>query len=358
MIAREERVGTRHARRRWLMCGSFDVTPYSRDHLNVSHWIKGKFLEYSPVTALFLTHALINNNVPIINRYLSGSDLGYMSFKNSNALVPITLNHFRLLARLGRVPPYQLFVAIEWGAEFYRSEEDYYKERSTGSPSIKVEHTSPPPSSMNARCKSASLVASQLHEKYTTSISKDAGANSSMNKRPRRAAASTVSSYVVPNSDDEMIVDRSLPSPLSSDCEDWDSDRDPRMASGKVEHKPKEMGKEMKELKVKRELAVKMQTWVKELSCLQKEEGRKLKQKKKQVEMDAPEGTKIRVPKSEFYKNLNTNLRHLRKLADQRWIDAFGHGPSHGDDYTDEEDDYVKPRATKRRKTGKEPAHR
>ncbi|TFL01839.1 hypothetical protein BDV98DRAFT_604495 [Pterulicium gracile] len=337
MIQRDEMTGSRYIRRRWSISGSADVSPFSRDHLTVSHWVKAKFKERSRVTALFLTHAILNNNLPLINYFLSGSDMGYTTMTPQNP-VPITLKHFKLLAKLGRAPSYQLFVAIECGAEFYKSETDYTDAEFSGHQplSIKQERTSPVPvTSSTSRRKSSSPVDLSQRQKVVAG-------NGSLKRPRRRAAAIPDFSYVVPSSDDEAIVeddDGDYHGSYSVDLSDEECGQ-----AGSSAHKREQDSQQKRH-------ARNMQTWVNALTDLQKEETKKLKLRKKELEKDAPTGSKVVVPKTEFLKFITTNLRHLRKSAGQRWIDAFGQTVAHAkeDSDDDDDDDYRRTRSKRRK---------
>jgi hypothetical protein len=89
-------------------------------------------------------------------------------------------------------------------------------------------------------------------------------------KRPRRMAAATITSYAVPDSDDEAIA--------------GEEDVEFSLFGGGQERK-------------KKRVETNLQRWIKHLGELLKEEQRKFKEKKKRVEMAADPVTKVRVPK-------------------------------------------------------------
>lgn len=165
-----------------------------------------------------------------------------------------------------------LFDDIDAGAEFFFSEEDYLSpEELSGAPrkvrrrrhsmikvkivsaySVKSEDT-PGPSRLHTPISSAS----------SASSSPDRPSRSSQ-KRPRRSAAQ-MKSYVVPDSDDEEIVDVD----------------DVMIKQTNVQAK-------------KRKEESNMQKWIKHLSVLLKEEQRRFNEKKKRAQASLPPGTKVR----------------------------------------------------------------
>ena len=203
---------------------------------------------------------------------------------------------------MGLLQPWALFTEIEHGAEFFFSEEDYLtteqvvKEtmtrrvkgqtmtktskgwRTSGKKSgrTRVKAETPPtitlgvsPSSYNpvdevgrsyrvppvpSSSSSSSSSTSVALMSSTTSLGspvpkKVSVSPSRSKKRPRRSAASTVKSYLVPDSDDESILDEQKPDAMS-----W--------------AKSKEAGK--------RKAESNLQRWIKHLTALQKEELKKV----------------------------------------------------------------------------------
>lgn len=146
--------------------------------------------------------------------------------------MPITLEHFRILARLGRSVNWSMIHDIELGAEFFFSEEDYLNKESKFKvkTEVKTETTqlSVPSASSSRRASTSRL------EK------------SPSKKRPRRSAAETVRSYAIPDSDDEDIADE-------------DEEEVPKVTSNAR----------------KKRVESNLQIWIKELSVLLKEEQRK-----------------------------------------------------------------------------------
>ena len=125
--------------------------------------------------------------------------------------VPITLKHFQLLARLGRMPvclfshifctaylnttaaqSFYLYHEIESGAEFFLDENDYIAKNDVA---------------RNLENKHKVKVEASPNPLPSFSSSAPAPASNRGKKRPRRSAAVTVQSYAVPDSDDEEIVD-------------------------------------------------------------------------------------------------------------------------------------------------------
>lgn len=268
-----------------------------------------------------MIHAVLNESSQILNHYLDRS-LEHGS-KDTAEHVPVTLKHFKLLARLGKAPvcnpkqpcpvsvshliralpqPWILFAEIEFGAEFFFSEEDYLtteqvvKEtmtrrakgqtttktskgwrttgRRSGRTRVKAETPptttlgassssypfvsetgrsplmSPVPSSSSSSSSSSSVASMTSVTSVESPVPKKVNASPSKNKkRPRRSAASTVKSYLVPDSDDESILSEQKPDGVS-----WE--------------KSKDAGK--------RKAESNLQRWIKHLTALQKEELKKV----------------------------------------------------------------------------------
>lgn len=154
-------------------------------------------------------------------------------------------------------------------------------------------------------------------------IPKKSGTSSSRGKkRPRRSAASTVKSYLVPDSDDDSIVGEHKSENISS-------------------VKLEEVGKKKAESNLQR--------WIKHLTALQKEELKKHNEKKKRLERTIMCEMRTKLVKNEFIKSLTQNLKNLRK------IDQLARKTLYGVDipdldYSEGEDDEYVYRTTKRRK--------
>ena len=187
--------------------------------------------------------------------------------------MPITLEHFRILARLGRSVNWSMIHDIELGAEFYFSEEDYLNKESK--PKVKTE--------VKTENTQLSVLSTSSSRRSSTSRLE----KSPPKKRPRRSAAEIVTSYAVPDSDDEDIADENGEKALKLNA----SSRKKKVESN-------------------------LQIWIKELSVLLKEEQRKVcsiehrgsgsrsadsnlqyKEKKKRIEKLTPPDTRTRVAK-------------------------------------------------------------
>jgi len=301
MIRHDEATPVRSRRRifySYAPYGTSGKLSYPHDPMPVGRWVKGVYDAKSSVMAVFITHAVLNDNTGLLHNYIIYKD----PLNPPN--VPITLKHFQLLARLGRTPNFYLWNGIEAGAQFYVDENDYLlksdvTKTSTTKPKLKVEVSQSRPPSPG----------------YPS-------AGPRGRRRPRRSAAQSVRSYAVPGSDDEAIAEDSQ---CEDDCEDDQT----------------------------RPMATNLQLWIKHLSQLLKTEMRKHAEKKKRFEKAAlPENpeTKVRIQKNEFVRSLTINLRSLRKLESDTRLKFHSeeYMPDHSDDEDDE--DYTS-RKTKRRKT-------
>ena len=72
------------------------------DPTPVGNWIKDQFGTRSAITAAFMIHAVLNESLQILNHYLDRTS--EHGSKDTSEHVPITLKHFKLLARLGKAP--------------------------------------------------------------------------------------------------------------------------------------------------------------------------------------------------------------------------------------------------------------
>ncbi|KAG2010178.1 hypothetical protein CC2G_013021 [Coprinopsis cinerea AmutBmut pab1-1] len=217
MIRQDELAPTR-ARRRWFYTFAypdFGKANYPHDALPVAKCILNQYGTRSKIVAIFLTHAIINDNTQVLFSYLMRTqDSSFSSFK-IDLQVPVTLKHFQILARLGRAPHKATF-------------------------------------SLRGR------------------------------ERLRRLATTSVRSYAVPDSDDDIIMDS-------------DDGLEPR----RRKQAPKKSD---------------LQLWIQHLAELQKSENKKFKEQKKIYDAAGCEGTTARFRKNAFLKSLSTQLRSLRKL--------------------------------------------
>ncbi|KAG6830977.1 hypothetical protein H0H87_006628 [Tephrocybe sp. NHM501043] len=266
---------------------------YPDDALPVAQWVKKAYGHRSLITAIFMIHAVINENDSILECYLSRSaDSMRHAHARSCERVPVTLKHFKLLAHLGKQPRYRLYHEIESNCEFFLDEEDYIKQDAksdNGSRSIKDEASLSPSTSPRAKTEAR------------------------RRKRPRRSATA-VRSYVIPDSDDDAIVD-----------------------DEEVSNKP-------------RVVESNLQKWILHLSELLKDEQHKHNERKRKHNASLEPGVKSRVYKSDFYRSLTSNLRDLRKSEDAKQIALYGHVNTLETYTSDDDDDYLHTR-TKRRKT-------
>ncbi|KAF8903160.1 hypothetical protein CPB84DRAFT_1728604 [Gymnopilus junonius] len=298
MIRHDEATPVRSRRRifySYAPYGTNSKLSYPQDPLPVGRWAKSVYDAKSSVMAVFMTHAVLNDNTGMLHHYVIYND------PSNPHRVPITFKHFQLLARLGRPPNFYLWNGIEAGAQFYMDENDYLSTSDIAKNSISKQE-------VKAEV-SQNLPPSPGHS----------STNHRGKKRPRRSAAQSVRSYAVPSSDDETIAEDAL------------SHEDDQMRSR----------------------ATNLQMWIKHLSQLLKVETHKHAEKKKQLEKDAsPENSekKFKFQKNDFVRSLTVNLRNLRKLeSETRLSNKFNHEEFMPDN-SDYDDDYSS-RRTKRRKT-------
>jgi len=93
-------VGSRHVSCLWTLEPS-PGTPET-DPTPVGNWIKDQFGTRSAITAVFMIHGVLNESSQILNHYLDRSP--EHGTKDTAEHVPVTLKHFKLLARLGKAP--------------------------------------------------------------------------------------------------------------------------------------------------------------------------------------------------------------------------------------------------------------
>ncbi|KAG6831944.1 hypothetical protein H0H92_006545 [Tricholoma furcatifolium] len=299
MIKRDEVMPARSRRRIQSPGPSLSETsgklPYPSDFLVVGLWIKKTYGSRSLPTAIFMTHAVINNNYNILEHYLPGSGYRYIVL---NDRVPITLHHFKLLAHLGQRPSDCLYFEILKGCEFFFDEYDYLNRQE--SPPVKTEGSSPVSSPRKTRTHSE-----------TSSSSSSSGRR---RKRPRRSATA-VASYVVPGSDDD---------------EDLSDNEEEVKRSGSQESN--------------------ILKWIEHLGELLKEEQRKLREKKRKLRSTLEPGAKPRVYKTDFHKSLTSHLRDIR-ASDEAKKATLHELADVQDDYSDDDDDEYLQSRTKKRKT-------
>lgn len=72
------------------------------DPTPVGNWIKDQFGTRSAITAVFMIHAVLNESSQILSHYLDRALEN--GAKDTAQHVPVTLKHFKLLARLGKAP--------------------------------------------------------------------------------------------------------------------------------------------------------------------------------------------------------------------------------------------------------------
>ncbi|KJA21186.1 hypothetical protein HYPSUDRAFT_42305 [Hypholoma sublateritium FD-334 SS-4] len=275
MIRQDEVTPIRSRRRILYSFGPSDVLGkcrYPHDPVHIGKWIRASFGPRSSVTAIFMTHAVINDNCTMLHHYLMHNDPGSHNGLSA-AHVPVTFKHFQLLARLGRTPNFYIWQDIELGAEFYFDENDYL----TDNNKVKIEPT-----------QSTLSASPTLNSPNSTSRGR---------KRPRRTAKETVRSYVVPDSDEDLAT----------------SDQD--------ENEPCE--------------ETNLQLWIKHLSILLKAETRKYTLMKRNLEK-TPSENKVRIQKNDFIKSLTTNLRTLRKVEAEKHQHTRGVVEDYSDDQDDD----------------------
>ncbi|KAH0586162.1 hypothetical protein H2248_007426 [Termitomyces sp. 'cryptogamus'] len=275
---------------------------YPSDTVPVGHWIKQTFSPRSRLTAIFMTHAVINNNNNILENFLSSfGSTSRRTYAQPSERVPVTLKHFKILARLGKIPNHRLYTEIFKNCEFYSDEDDYIQDevKAASNMPVKIEAL-------------YALLSPSFSAKTRLEASSSSSTHAGGRKRPRRTAT-TIKSYAIPDSDDEGISD------------------------DEIEKKPKIQESNL-------------QKWIFHLGELLKEEKRKHKEQKSKHNALLEPGVKSRVYKSEFYKSLSSNLRELRLKEETKRMLLCGRTISQNNG-TDEDDEYPQTTRTKRRKT-------
>ncbi|KAH6912697.1 hypothetical protein BKA70DRAFT_1559177 [Coprinopsis sp. MPI-PUGE-AT-0042] len=281
MIRQDELAPSRSRSRRWLYvfsCPDSSKANYPLDALPVAKWALSEFGARSRVAASFLTHAIVNENAQVLTSYLMKmNEPNFSSFK-IELQVPVTLKHFQILARLGRAPSYHMYHCIEYGAEFHLDENSYISASNPAKGLVSPKAVKTEPSSLVLPSRSPSSSSSPSSSKVPIKSPSARG-----RKRPRRLAATTVRSYAVPDSDDDVTMDF----PPEPDQQGW------KVAVG-----------------VKSSL----QSWINYLTELQKQEQKRHKDHKKRLEAMTGCGPRTRLVKTPFLKSLTSNLRALRKV--------------------------------------------
>ncbi|KAI0260220.1 hypothetical protein BC834DRAFT_1012888 [Gloeopeniophorella convolvens] len=288
----------------WLHNGAWSLLlPYLDNVLPVGKWVRDEFGSRHPVTATFMNHAVVNSCHVVCGRY--------MQWHDAPDPVPVTLHHFKMLARLGRAPDGLLINAIARGAEFHLTENDYLD-----NPNIEVKRETPSAESFisgstHIQDPSPSI---RLPSSSVTTSSAPRGC-----KRPRRSAAATVKSYAISESDDERATSSK-----------WKLSR---------------------QRDEKRVVSSNLQLWIKHLSAIQKDETKKFNEKKRHLEQSNLSGAKLRVTRSAFLRQLITSLRDLRKESAERQRRLAPTNPHDEPNASDDDDEYqCRIRAPKRKK--------
>ncbi|RPD62424.1 hypothetical protein L226DRAFT_332261 [Lentinus tigrinus ALCF2SS1-7] len=294
MIRKDELVPSRRRRYQvhyYIHQDNLGNSPYPSEYTQVGKWLQEHYGQYSAVAAVVRLHAVINQNPEIVNPHM----LIMQRPLPVRLPAPTTLKHFKLLARLGRAPSIWLYDDIETGMEFYFSEEDYLTpEELSGASHSK--------SSVNRSRRARQVVKSETSPTPGPSTagpsrladsSSSPASGSSSKKRPRRSVATSVKSYVIPDSDDEDIA---------------------------VEGEDESLRRFVK----KKKAETNMQRWIKQLDVLLKEEQRKYNDRKRRIHASTPPGVKVKVLKTEFHKSLAFNLPRLRRIDRDKREKLYG----------------------------------
>lgn len=303
--------GARWNRRRWWphnqalhsMPSELEAKlPYPASPRHVTEQILDHFKSHSRATAIMMTHCVINGNGQALTQYIEEN-------------VPITLFHFKVLARLGRQPCWKFWHKVESQA-FYFSEDDY----------LPPESTKPPSSdkmSINTLCH-PDPTKPERFQTPDTSVSSVEGF--SLSGRPRRQAASATRSYKIPTESDEEILD---------ETESYLAIAEKGRGKGRAKGK----GKAVERPPAIQSESTSLHLWAKHLGLLLKEEEKKWKERKRLAERDQFGRPKERIFKTEFMRSLASRIVSLRE-RDR----ASTPVPVVEDDSDDE---YVQPRMTK-----------
>ncbi|KAI0670746.1 hypothetical protein C8Q78DRAFT_808937 [Trametes maxima] len=289
---------------------------YPADCMQVGTWIQNHYGHLSAAAALVRIHAVINQNYAVLHGQSFASDSHHLAPR-----VPTTLKHFKILARLGRGPNMGLYEDIEMGTEFYFSEEDYLSQEELAGTAAA------PAKKRRTRSKSEQAIKSEASPTPGPSSAGPSGSRQASGsqqqqgkKRPRRSVASTVKSYVIPDSDDDGIMDG----------------RDDGL----------------QKFAKKRKAETNTQQWIKHLTLLLKDEQKKYNEKKRRVHAATPPGARVKVTKTEFHRSLAANLPRLRRVDRAKREKLYGADVADEDYSESDEDDEYQYRTTraKRRK--------
>ncbi|KAF7797419.1 hypothetical protein EIP86_008614 [Pleurotus ostreatoroseus] len=291
---------------------------YPHDHIAVGSWVRTHFGPRSAVTAIFMLHNVINGT-PMVSKTVHAHHHQFEEFDGfiSASRVPVTLKHFKVLARLGRAPPACLFDDIEVGAEFYFTEEDYLtQEELNGAPPRRRKRP-------RIRIKAVTEYTVKAECSPGPSTPRDSE-DQDAKLRPRRHPDSSIN-YYVPDSDDEMIAE---------------------------DEGEEELKQELSALVKKRKDESNLQKWIKHLTTIYKEEQKKYSEKKKALQASVGPNMRLKVPKSEFHRHLSAQLTRLRKADKDKRQQLYGLDYPEQDYSSGEEDEYHErnARPTKRRK--------
>ncbi|KIP08106.1 hypothetical protein PHLGIDRAFT_127240 [Phlebiopsis gigantea 11061_1 CR5-6] len=322
MMIRKDELGPSRGRRRFYdpFATYQDTTgklTYPPDHTPVGRWVRQHYGHRSAVTAIFMIHAVINVNPMIVQACTSPSGI--------DGRVPVTLKHFKILAHLGRAAPHALVDDIESGCKFYFSEEDYLNPLELSPFPLPSKRLRKKKRVKTEKAPSPVGVASFGVAGPSTPPQTPSAAPK---KRPRRSTASSeAKKYLVPDSDDELIVDECDKLVYEANC-----------------------------FARKRRAESELQLWVKHLAALLLTEQRKLKEQKKQIRAAAEPGTKVRVARNEFVKHMTVQLARLRKADKEQRARLYGPDAPDEDFSSGEDDEYHDRvvRGAKRRKTAAE----
>ncbi|KAG8694016.1 hypothetical protein FRC08_008749 [Ceratobasidium sp. 394] len=273
--------GTRWNRRRWWSHnqGVHSIPseleaklPYPASPRQVAEHILEHFKRDSRATAVMMTHSVINGNVQALDQYIDEN-------------VPITLFHFKVLARLGRQPSWKFWQKVDSQA-FYFSEDDYL-------PPENIKPLSSGKMSINTLCNPDPIKPERLRTPDTPVGSEE---GFSLTGRPRRMAASVPRSYKIPTESDEEAADETE---YSSTVTRWTKGK----GKGKAEERTPPVQSESTSLHL----------WTKHLGLLLKEEEKKWKERKRLAERDEYGRPKERICKTDFMRSLANRIVAFRE---------------------------------------------